>query len=91
MTTEPADTFEVDINDLSIDDIETIEEITGRAIDSIGDPNMPKGKLLRALAFIKARRTDPEATLESVGKLKINIAGDEAKVDPTPASAATES
>lgn len=80
-----ADTFEIDIEDLTIDDIETIEEITGRAIDTIGDPNMPKGKLLRAMAFIKARRTDPDATLESVGKLKVSMGG--AGKHPTEASA----
>lgn len=89
MTTE--DTFEIDISDLTIEDIETIEEVTGRAIDAIGDPTMPKGKLLRAMAFIKARRTDPDATLESVGRLKVNIMDDQTKVDPTPASAATAS
>lgn len=79
------DTFEIDIQDLTIDDIETIEEMTGKPIDLMGDPSMPKGKLLRALAFIKARRTDPDATPESVGKLKVSMGGGES--NPTEASA----
>lgn len=83
-----SDTFEIDVEDLTINDIETIEDMTGMPIDKLGDPNMPKGKMLRALAFIKARRTDPDATPESVGSLKVKMA-DEG--NPTEASGAVES
>jgi len=79
------DVVDIDIEELTIDDIETIEEITGHPIDALGDPKMPKGKILRALALIKARRTDPEATAESVGHLKVNLGGDAER--PTEASA----
>jgi hypothetical protein len=68
--------FSIDIEALTIDDIETIEEMTGAPIDKLGDPTMPKGKMLRALAFVKARKTDPTATPESVGGLRIEIATD---------------
>jgi hypothetical protein len=78
-------TFKVDIQELTIDDIETIEEMTGMPIDKIGDPDSPKGKLMRALAYIKARKTDPDATPESVGSLVLDMGGSK-KVDPTVAS-----
>mgnify|MGYP003639133333 CR=1 FL=1 len=77
--------FTVDIDNLTINDIETIEEMTGVAIDKLGDPDMPKGKMMRALAFVKARKTDPTATPESVGNLVLQISDSE--VDPTPANA----
>lgn len=73
---EQSDVFSVDIQSLTIDDIETIEDITGFAIDKLGDPDMPKGKMMRALAFVKARKTDPTATPASVGHLRLEIASD---------------
>ena len=86
MSTEADDTFVIDVDDLTIDDIETIEEMTGMPIDKLGDPTMPKGKMLRALAFVKARRTDPTATPESVGKKKVRTQENDA-LRPTEASA----
>ena len=65
--------FSIDIESLTIDDIETIEEMIGAPIDKLGEPDMPKGKMLRALAFVKARKTDPDATIESVGSMRIAI------------------
>tara|TARA_R110000824_G_scaffold21303_4_gene79542 strand:+ start:3440 stop:3694 length:255 start_codon:yes stop_codon:yes gene_type:complete len=73
---DKSDVFSIDIESLTIDDIETIEDITGFAIDKLGDPDMPKGKMMRALAFVKARKTDPTATPESVGGLRIEITSD---------------
>ena len=73
-TPKPA-TFKVDIQALTIDDIETIEDMTGLPIDKLGDPNAPKGKLMRALAYINARKTDPDATPESVGSLVLDMGG----------------
>jgi hypothetical protein len=79
------ETFKVDIQALTIDDIETIEEMTGLPIDKLGDPDAPKGKLMRALAFIKARKTDPTATPESVGSLVLDMGG--VTADPKEAGA----
>jgi hypothetical protein len=76
--------FEIDLDDLTINDIETIEEITGHPIDKLADPNMPKGKMLRAMAFIKERRVNPDATPESVGDKVVRVKDD--KDRPTAAS-----
>lgn len=73
------DVFTIDINSMTIADIETIEEITGQPIDKIGDPNAPKGKMMRALAFVKARKDNPDVTMEDVGNMVINVAD----TDPT--------
>lgn len=77
------ETFKVDMQELTINDIETIEEMTGMPIDKIGDADQPKGKLMRALAFISARKTDPTATPESVGDLVLDMGAGE---NPTEAS-----
>ena len=81
--TNKPETFKVDVQELTINDIETIEEMTGLPIDKIGDPDAPKGKLMRALAFVKARKTDPDATPESVGHLVLDMGNND---NPTEAS-----
>ena len=76
-----ADVLTVDINDLTVEEVEIVEEVTGVAIDRAFDKDRPKGKLLRALAYISRRRTDPTFTLEDAGKLRVTAASDDP--DPT--------
>ena len=68
----------VDLDELTIAEIETVEEITGIPIDRLGDANSPKGKMLRALALVKLRRTDPTVTAEQVGEMRIRLSGGDA-------------
>lgn len=58
-----------DFESLTLDEVETIEMITGSSIDQIMDKGQPKGKALKAIVFIMTRRTDPTFTLEQAGKL----------------------
>jgi hypothetical protein len=59
------------LESLTIEDIEIIEDVVGVAIDDIfgGTKTVPKGKLLKAIAFVVNRKTDPEFTLEAAGKM----------------------
>ena len=66
------------LNDLTIGEIVTIEELTGLPFDAMTDPDKPKGKLLQAIAYISKRRETPEFTFEMAGDLKLNLASDEA-------------
>ena len=66
------------LNDLTIGEIVTIEELTGLPFDAMTDPDKPKGKLLQAIAYIRKRRENPEFTFEMAGDLKLNLASDEA-------------
>lgn len=77
----PDDVLNVDITHLTVEEIEQIEDLTGQAIDAAMNPDKPKGKFLRALAFINGRRTDPEYTWELAGKMKVVLA--EKPVPPT--------
>jgi tRNA(Ser,Leu) C12 N-acetylase TAN1 len=67
------DLLVVDINHLTIDDIETIEDIIDGPIDTLQDPRTRKGKILRAIAFVVKRRTNPNFTLEMAGQLRIQL------------------
>jgi|TARA_R110002051_G_scaffold295592_2_gene361402 hypothetical protein len=68
--------LELNFDDLTIGEIEEIEELTGRSIQSIQDPEAPMGSTLRVLAYIIKRRDNPEFTLEEAGDL-IVIQGDD--------------
>ena len=71
-------TLDFNLNDLTIGELVTIEELTGLPFDAMTDPDKPKGKLLQAIAYISKRRDNPEFTFEMAGDLKLNLASDEA-------------
>ena len=65
------------INDLTIAEIVTVEELTGLPFDALSDPDKPKGKMLQALAFISKKRENPEFTFEMAGELSISMESEE--------------
>ena len=74
---QPKETINFDINDLTIGEIVTVEELTGLPFDAMTDPDKPKGKMLQALAYISKIREDPNFTFEMAGELTINVESDE--------------
>jgi hypothetical protein len=83
MAVEPQ-TVSIDIETLSIEEVEIIEDMLGLPIDKLTDPNTPKGRMMRAIAYVIARRTDPTVTPEDVGKWTIRL--ESGTLDPTGAS-----
>ena len=79
--TDTNDVFTIDINDLTIGEVVLIEEMTGLPLDALGQPDVPKGKMMQALAFISKKRVDPDFTWEQAGELRISAVSE--KVDPT--------
>ena len=74
---------------MTVGEIEEIEELSGQPIGALSMDNVPKGKVLRAIAFIVARRTDPAITWEDSKNLRVRFASpeEEGKTSPTaPAS-----
>ncbi|MDJ0462010.1 hypothetical protein [Streptomyces sp. H27-C3] len=67
------DILSIDIDSLSIDEIETIEDIIDGPLDSLGKPGMRKGKMLRAMAVVIKRREDPTFSADDAGKLRITL------------------
>jgi hypothetical protein len=65
-------TFEFE--SLTIEDVETIEHISGRAIDSIMDDESPKGKTMKAIVFVVKKKENPMYTLDDAGKVSFKEA-----------------
>ena len=82
--TEASEIFELDINSLTIGEIEEIEELGGTSIDEMFSAGAKKGKALRAIAYITKRRENPEFSWEDAGNLKINLGETSPKLSPTP-------
>jgi hypothetical protein len=92
MTTTAPDTttaplsLDFDPEDLTLDEVTELEEHLGAGIDSMLSGDAPKGRALKAIVWIMLRRTNPEATLEDAGKVRLrelgielaDAAGDEA-------------
>jgi hypothetical protein len=80
----PSDVLSLDIDSLTIDEIEVIEDIIDGPLDSIAKPGAKKAKLLKAMAYVVKKRANPEFTLEDAGRLRIELKAK--KADPTEAS-----
>lgn len=81
------DELSVDLEHLTVGEIEEIEELTGLAIDALADPKAPKGRVMRALGYVVKRRADPEFTWEQAGALKVRFDEQGSSARPTSASA----
>lgn len=55
------------LDDLDFDDIEYLEDYTGRPFSEI---NWASGRTLKAAVYVFLRRDNPELTLDDVGKMK---------------------
>lgn len=75
----------VDLNKLTISEVEMIEDITGEPIDALGKPGAKKGRMMRAMAYVVMRRDNPDITLDEVGDL--TLVTPEGEGDPTEGAA----
>lgn len=73
--------LEIDLGDLRVHEIETIEEVIGTSIDQAFAEGAPRGKALRAIGFVVKRRTNPDFTLEDAGNLRLRLAEDPTTAD----------
>lgn len=53
-----------DFESLTLREVETIENLTGIAIDKLIEDGTPKGKNLKAIIFVLGQRKDPAFTIE---------------------------
>ncbi len=60
---------EYDLDDLTLDEVELIEEMAGGV--PFSEVNYGSAKGMKAFAFALMRRNDPDITLDDVGKVKI--------------------
>ena len=80
----PEDVISFDIADLTIDEIEMIEDATNTAFDELFKARAKKAGALRAIAWVVKRRDNPDFTLAQAGALKMSLEQDDES--PTDAS-----
>ncbi len=56
---------------LTLEETETIEQLTGLSIDTIMDAGKPRGKVLRSFVWIMGKRTNPNYSIEDAGKITL--------------------
>jgi hypothetical protein len=77
-----SEVLSLNIDSLTLDEIDAIEEIIDAPLDALSKPGMRKAKLLKAMAYVIKRRDNPDFTIEDAGKLRIQLKT-KAKADPT--------
>jgi hypothetical protein len=86
------DALELDLDTLKIREIEELEELTGVSVDMLQEPGQPKGLVLKVMAYLSRKRTDPDFTLEQAGELVLRTAPvDDPKESSGPTSTSAES
>ena len=73
MSTEPGLLFWVDgrsydATDLTLNEVEEIEEACGGALEEL---NLGRAKVLKAIVFTLLKRDDPDVTMERVGQIRL--------------------
>lgn len=82
MAGDEVEVLDINLDALKVREIEEIEDLLGVSIEDAFADGKPRGKALRALAFVAKKRTEPNFTWEDAGELTINLA----PVDPTQAA-----
>lgn len=93
-----ADEIAFDFDDLTIEEVEILEDITGLSIAELNPENgkrpAPQGKTLRAIVYIVNHRTNPDFTIDDAGRVKVTAVADmtngnraQRRARPTKASA----
>lgn len=62
----------MDIQNLTLGEIATVERLSGRALADLAEENLPKGELLAALAFVIKKRSDSSYTFEQAQNLTMH-------------------
>jgi hypothetical protein len=73
-----------DFESLTLEEVETIENLVGESIDQAFGDGKPKGKALKVFTWVVIKRNNPKFTIEEASKYTLNqalsmIQGDEAK------------
>lgn len=69
--TEPTKTI-IDPDDLTLNEVEEVETLLNAPIDTIFASGKPRATALKAVLLVIKRRDDPDATIESVGDVKLS-------------------
>lgn len=75
-----------DFESLTLEEVETLEALTGEAIDQAFANGKPKGKVLKCFIWIVMKRDNPKFTIEDASKFSLSqalsmVQGDDEKKD----------
>ena len=59
---------------LTLDEVETIENLSGTAMDELMGAGKLKGKALKAIIWVAKKRVDPNFKMEDAGKVTFSEA-----------------
>jgi hypothetical protein len=76
----------VKVDDLTIEQIETIEDVLDLPIDEVFKEKR-RGRTMRAIAYAVKRSEDPTFSWEAAGRLVLDVSGGDDEERPTEASA----
>lgn len=66
----------MDISKLTLGEIATIEQLSGKPFAELADEDAPKGALLSALAFVIKKRDDKSFTIDDAKNLTMDDIND---------------
>jgi len=74
----------INFEELTLEEIETMEALTGSSIDTLFENGKPRGKALKAFVWVAMKRTNPTFSIEEASKYTMKQAvalfnGDEEK------------
>lgn len=69
--------LKIDMDELTLGMIETIEEVSGQPIGWLGKDDKPQGKMMVAVAFAIGRQSDPKYTMEQARQMRVDTSGAE--------------
>lgn len=64
------------MKELTIEEMEAIEDYAGVAFETMADPTVPKSKMLKAIVWVVKRRDNPDFTIDDAGKIAASEAGE---------------
>lgn len=59
----------ITFDDLTLDEVEEIELLTGVGIDRAFEDGKPKGRAMKAFVYVAKKRLDPNFKFEDTGKI----------------------
>ena len=77
-----------DADDLTLDEVEQIEEACGGSLEEL---DLRRAKVIKQVVFALMRRDNPELTLEQVGQIQVKTLGQQANGNRAARRAAAKS
>lgn len=82
MTGKELDVTEIDLDGLTLGEMEIVEDMTNLGLDEVfealGKPG-PKSKILIALGYVTERRKNPDVSLDDIREMKFAVAASDPK------------